>query len=117
MKAILARLEAPQAARYSSHAFRRGSAQVMNETGPPLSVIASAGMWRPNDLVKNYIDLAADVEKNARQRPMVDFDSESEMDVHPDLGSGMNPLRRPARPLFPWVSGILLICSAWPSSR
>ena len=34
-KAILYGLSVPQADRYSSHAFRRGSAQEMNETGPP----------------------------------------------------------------------------------
>ena len=83
----------------------------MNEAGSPLSVAASAGMWRPNALVENYIDLAATVETNARQLPRVDFDSESDMEVRPALGFGLNPLRRPARPLFPWVSEILFATS------
>ena len=88
LKAIFARLQVPQAARYSSHAFRRGSAQEMNETGSPLSVVASAGMWRPNALVKNYIDMAATVETNVRQLFRVDPDSESDMEVQLALGLG-----------------------------
>ena len=87
----------------------------MNETGSPLSVIDSAGMRRSNALVKNYIDLAANVETNARKLFRVDFESESDMEVRPALGLGWNPIRRPARPLFPWVSGILLLCTVWPS--
>ena len=35
LKAILAKLGAPKASRYSPRAFRRGSAHEMNETGPP----------------------------------------------------------------------------------
>ena len=86
LKAVLGRLAVPQAARYSSHAFRRGSAQEMNETGSPLSVVASAGMWRSNALVKNYIDLAADVETDFKKLFRVDLDSESELDVPPLFG-------------------------------
>ena len=111
LDAILDRLEAPHAARYRSHAFRRGSDQEMNETGSPLSAVASAGMWRSNAMVKNYIDLAATVETNFRQLHRVDFDSDSEMEVRPALGLGRNLLYGPARPLFPWVSGILVLCS------
>ena len=88
MKAIFARLGVPHAARYSSHAFRRGSAQEMNETGSPLAVVASAGMWRSNALVKNYIDMAATVESNVKRLFRVDPDSESDMEVRPALGLG-----------------------------
>ena len=35
MMAIMARIAAPKDSRYSSHAFRRGSAQEMNETARP----------------------------------------------------------------------------------
>ena len=116
LNSILARLDAPQASRYSSHAFRRGSAQEMNETGSPLSVIASAGMWRSNALVKNYIDLAANVATNVKQLFRVDFNSESDMGGTASLWvQGENPLHRPARPPFPLVSGILMFWSVMPS--
>ena len=38
LKAILDRLGIPEAHRYSSHGFRMGSAQELNETGSPLSL-------------------------------------------------------------------------------
>ena len=86
LKAIFARMQVPRADRYSSHAFRRGSAQEMIETGSPLTVVASAGMWRSNALVKNYIDMAATVESNIRRLFRVDPDSESDMEVRRALG-------------------------------
>ena len=91
LKAIFARLQVPHASRYSSHAFRRGSAQEMNETGSPLTVVASAGMWRPHALVRNYVDMASTVETNVRQLFRVDPDSESDMEVHSALGFVLNP--------------------------
>ena len=80
LKAILAKMGVPQAHRFSSHAFRRGSAQEMNETGSPLSVVAGAGMWRSN-AVKTYIDLDAHVEANVRHLFKVDMESDSDMEV------------------------------------
>ena len=82
LKAALCKLSVAQAARYSPHAFRLGSAQEMNETGSPISVIASAGSWRSN-AVRGYIDLSANVERNVRQRFRADIDSESEKQVPP----------------------------------
>ena len=79
-KDILAKHAAPQAARYSAHAFRLGSAQGMNATGSRLSAIASAGTWR-SDAVNGYVHLAA----NARQLFRFDMDSESEKEVLPNL--------------------------------
>ena len=111
LKAIFARLQVPHAARYGSHAFRRGSAQGMNDAGSPLSVVASAAMWRSNALVGNYIDMASTVEANARRLSRVDFGSESDMEVHLALGLGMNLLHRPAQPLFLWVSGFFCYIS------
>ena len=58
----------------------------MNEAGHPLSVVAAAGMWRSNALVKNYIDMASTVETNIRKLFRADPDSESDMDVRPALG-------------------------------
>ena len=58
----------------------------MSEAGSPLTVVASAWMWRPNALVKNYIDMAATVETNVRQLFRVDPESESDMEVRPALG-------------------------------
>ena len=81
-RATLSGLSVPQADRYSPHAVRRGSAQEMNETGSPLSVIASAGTWRPN-AVRGYIDLAANVGKNAMMLFRAGLDSESEKAVPP----------------------------------
>ena len=80
LQATMAGLSVPQADRYSSHAFRRGPAQEMNETGSPLSVVASAGTWRSN-AVRGYIDLSANVAKNARLLFRVGLESESENDV------------------------------------
>ena len=57
----------------------------MNETGSPISVIDSAGMWRSN-AARGYIDLAANVEANVKQLFRVDFDSESGKDVLPIFG-------------------------------
>ena len=92
LKAILARLGIPEARRYSSHGFRMGSAQELNVTGSPLSVVASAGQWRPN-AVRGYVNLDAHVESNARHLFRVDMNSESEDDVHPTLGfQGQSPL-------------------------
>ena len=77
----------------------------MNETGSPISVVASDGILR-SGAVKGYLDLAATVEANAKQLHRGDFESGSEKDVPLPLGFVLNPLNRPARPLFPWVSGI-----------
>ena len=116
LKAILTRMAVPQASRYSSHAFRSVSAQEMNETGSPISVVASAGIWRPN-AVKGYIDLAATVEANVMQLFRVDSASESEKEVPLPLGLVLNPLNRPARPLCPWVSWIFWPISSCPPSN
>ena len=61
-------MAAPPAGPYIAHAFRRVFAQEMNEAGYPLSVIASAGAWRPN-AAKGYIDMAANVETNVENPP------------------------------------------------
>ena len=58
----------------------------MNEAVSPLSVVASGGMWCSDALVKNYTDLAVNVETNFKQLPREDFDSESDMEVPPFCG-------------------------------
>lgn len=84
LKAILAKMAAPQAARYISQAFRRCSAHEMNETRSRLSAIASAGTWR-SDAAKGYIDMAANVEANVRHLFLVDSESESDKEVRPKI--------------------------------
>ena len=59
--AVLGKLSVPQSERYSSHGFRRGSAQELKETGSPWAVVASAGRWRSTSLL-SYVDTSADVE-------------------------------------------------------
>ena len=87
----------------------------MNGTGSPLSVIDSAGSWRP-DAVKGYIDLAANVEANVRQLFRVDFDSESDKEVLPYLWVyGLNPIDRPGSASFPMgFGGVSQYISAGP---
>ena len=57
----LGKLAAPHAERYSSHAFRRGAARELRETGPHWAVVASAGRWRSASLLI-YVDTSDDVE-------------------------------------------------------
>ena len=45
LKAVMAKINTPDAARYSSHAFRRGTTQGLKETGSPWSVVATSGLW------------------------------------------------------------------------
>ena len=104
LKSILAKLQVPQADRYSPHAFRRGSAQELNETGAPLPVIASAGAWRSN-AVRGYIDLASNVESNVKQLFRVDTDSESDHEVSA-FGSQRKSHWPTGRVGCPWVAGI-----------
>ena len=73
-------MEFLQAHRYSSHSIRRCAAQELGETGSPISAIASAGAWKPND-VRVYIDMAANVEANVRQLFRVGPESGSDDEV------------------------------------
>ena len=43
--AIMAQLGIPEAHRYSSHGFRRGTTQELKDPGSPWSVAATSGMW------------------------------------------------------------------------
>ena len=61
IKAVFRKLSVPHAERYSSHGFRRGSAQELKETGSPWTVVAGAGRWMSASVL-SYVDTSADVE-------------------------------------------------------
>ena len=105
LKAIMANLHVPVAARYSSHAFRRGATQELKEAGSPWSAIAASGVWHSTSF-RGYIDLSRDVELGARYLFDVDFDSESGSDeVHRWVLFQGKPLGRPSPAACPWVTG------------
>ena len=66
----------PEAGRYSSHGFRRGTTQEMKESGAPWSVVATCGVWR-SSAFRGYVDLSRDVETVAHHLFEVGFDSDS----------------------------------------
>ena len=77
IKAAMGKLDVPHSERYSSHAFRLGSAQELKETWHPWAVVASAGRWR-SDSLPRYADTSEDVEtemSNLLSNPLL---SESE---------------------------------------
>ena len=76
LKAVLAKLGVPEAARYSSHGFRRGTSQELKESGSPWTVVASSGIWH-SPCFRGYLDMSKDVGAGARQLFDVDFDSDS----------------------------------------
>ena len=76
LKAVLAKLGIPEAARYSSHGFRRGTSQELKETGSPRTVVASSGIWHSPSF-RGYLDMSKDVEIGVQQLFDVDFDSDS----------------------------------------
>ena len=79
LKTVLGQLLVPEAARYSPHAVRRGTAHELKECGSHWSVVDSAWVWRP--LASwGYLDMSRDVEIGAQQLFEVDLDSESEAD-------------------------------------
>ena len=77
LKAVLAKLAIPEAERYSSHGFRRGTTQELKESGSPWSVVATSGIWHSH-CCRGYVDLSRDVEMGAQQLFEVDLDSESD---------------------------------------
>ena len=77
LKAIFGRLCIPDADRYSSHGFRRGTAQELKESGSPWAVVASAGVWN-SPAFRGYLDMARDVEVGVSRLFEVDPDSESD---------------------------------------
>ena len=80
LKTVLAQLGIPEAARYSSHAFRRGTTQELKESGSPWTVVASSGIWH-SPCFRGYLDMSRDVELGVQQLFDVDFDSDSGDDV------------------------------------
>ena len=105
LRAALLKLKTPEAARYSSHGFRRGAAQDLETYGSPWEVIASAGIWN-SPAFRCYLDLAADVEQGVRNLFAVDHDSDSAR--RHCTPSGICPRKSPwpAPPLSPWETGI-----------
>ena len=77
LKAVLARMGIPEAERYSSRAFRRGTSQELKEPGSPWSVVASSGIWH-SPALRGYLDMSRAVEVGAQQLFDVDMDSVSE---------------------------------------
>ena len=111
LKAVMAKLHIPEADMYSSHAFRRGAAQELKESGSHWSVVASSGAWH-SPAFRGYVDLSRDVELGPQQ--MFDGDMDSQPEEEGLLGTAMGlfaavkPLGRSAPTDFPWVSGFSL---------
>ena len=101
IKAIFVKLCVPEDARYSSHGFRRGTAQELKGKGSPWTAVATDGLWNSASF-RGYVDMSHDVELGAARLFTVGPVSESDCElVHlgfilPPLAS---PLDRPARPL------------------
>ena len=107
LKAVMAKLQVPHAALFTSHACRRGATQDLKESGSPWDVAASAGLWNSPSF-RGYLDMSRDVEVGVARL----------FDVGPDSGGGepgiqwgfsllYRPLVGLRRPLFPCVSGRL----------
>ena len=77
MKAILTKMQIPEAARFSSHGFRLGTSQELKESGSPWEVVASAGMWNSPSF-RGYVDMSKDVETSVARLLAVDMDSDSD---------------------------------------
>ena len=80
LRVALTRLKVPDAARYRSYGFRRGTAQELKETGSPWQVVASSGLWN-SPAFRGYVDLSTDVESGVRNRFDVDPESASGADA------------------------------------
>ena len=82
LKPVFARMNIHEAHRYSSHGFRRGTAQELKESGSPWAVVASAGVWN-SPAFRGYLDMARDVEVGVSRLFEVDPDSASDAEqVH-----------------------------------
>ena len=57
LKAALKKIKIPNAGKYTSHAFRRGAATELKETGSQGSSVASLGNWR-SLACKGYVGLS-----------------------------------------------------------
>ena len=73
----MAKLRIPEAHRFSSHGFRRGTSQDLKESGSPWAVVATAGMWN-SPAFRGYVDMSRDVEEGVMRLFDVDMDSESD---------------------------------------
>ena len=80
LKAVLANLLVPEASRYSSHGFRRGTAQELKEKGSPWTAAATAGLWN-SAAFRGYVDMSRDVEQGVARLFGVDPDSESDCEL------------------------------------
>ena len=76
LKAVLTRLGAPSAERYSSHGFRRGASHELKEADSPWSAVASSGLWHA-PAFRGYLDMSPDVERGVSQLFAVELDSDS----------------------------------------
>ena len=77
LKTVLKKLSIPEAERYSSHGFRRGTAQDLKEKGSPWAVVATAGLWN-SPAFRGYVDMSKDVETSVARLFAVDMDSDSD---------------------------------------
>ena len=76
-RASLRKLQVGDSDSYSSHGFRRGTAQDLETNGSPWAVVATAGLWNSPDF-RGYVGRTADVEQGVRNLFAVGPDSESE---------------------------------------
>ena len=63
IKAVLAKIGIEFAQSYTSHGFRRGASQELEEKGPQISVIATVGEWRSLAFL-GYVETALDVARD-----------------------------------------------------
>ena len=61
LRDVLRKLIKPGANRYSSHGFRRGTAQALKENGSPWEAVATDGVWN-SPAFRGYLGLTDDVE-------------------------------------------------------
>ena len=77
LKAIIAKLEAPRALRYSSHGFRRGAANELKTRGSQWSVVAALGEWR-SLCFTGYVDLTPELDRDMDKRLIETEDIDSD---------------------------------------
>ena len=77
LRKSLSVLHVPAANRYSSHGFRRGAAQELNETGSHWPIVASVGQWGGLSF-KNYVDLYDELSRGLSKLFTHSYNFESE---------------------------------------
>ena len=106
LKAIMEKLRAPEAHRFISHGFRRGTSQDLKESGSPWASAAPDGACN-SPAFRRYLDMSRDVEIGVMRLCDVDMESDSDAEQVPLwVYGGCSPLAGLSQPLLPWVLGL-----------